>query len=115
MGILEKLTEYLIDSFLERKEEIVRQALLKKGIDPEVYERNILERRTRFNPLLIEKHEGKGEFIYYNNGTANGLFIIGFGDIEFTYYNMQKNCSELGLKQNIIEEEPDFLKITKHF
>lgn len=113
MGILEKLTEDLIDSFLERKEEIIRQALLKKGIDPKVYERNILERRTRFNPLLIENHEGKGEFIYYNDGTKNGLFIVCFGEIEFPYYNMKNNCSELGLKQNIIEEEPDFLKINK--
>ena len=111
MNVLQKLTEDLIDSFIERKEEIIRQALLKKGIDPEVYERNVLERRFRFNPLLIENHAEKGEFIYYNDGTKNGLFIVGFTNIEFHGTGKISMTNQVSVSQMIIEVEPDFLKI----
>lgn len=101
MKAIEELQEKLIQGFLKKKDDLIEARLTELGIQkPE---------KCRFNPLLREQHEGFGELYYYNDGTKNGLFIIGFKDIPFNLDTYSK--LEMKIEQEYFTDEPNWNKI----
>lgn len=69
------MIESAMEVIYKRKSEIVQEKLLSLNL-------NIPIERTRFPPLCWVIDDSKREFLFYNNQTKNGLFVVGF-EIEF--------------------------------
>jgi hypothetical protein len=111
---LKYYTEKIAKELSLQKEKPVKGALASKGVDPELYSAGIVGRKMRFNPLLIERNP-YGEYIYYNDGSVNGLFIIGFESyqVEFSM-NFDSRQPVLTSSLKVIHNEPVFLIIPGH-
>ena len=69
--------EKMIHEINEKKEEVIKERCLELNI-PEPNKDLSLR---RFNPFTREVHQGYGELLYFDDGTINGLFIVGFKEI----------------------------------
>lgn len=102
--------EKMINQVNEKKEEVIRQRCLELSI-PEP-NKNLSLRR--FNPFSREVHQGYGELLYFDDGTTNGLFIVGFKEIT-TDISSGIGGVGFGANFNIVYVEPDWnrKKLTK--
>ena len=102
-------TRALAEKHLSWKTWMVKKALEAEGIDPSLY--GPTERRlTRFSPFQVENHPAMGELYYYNDGSANGKFLIGFRDRPMEV-NMDGRQTSATIAVEVITEEPEGAKI----
>lgn len=69
---LQGLAKALIETIIKTKDEELNKALDRHGLDKEQFK---IKRRF---PLITTIQQDKAEYYYYNNGSVNGLFLIGF-------------------------------------
>jgi len=100
---MENLISEIIKSINDKKEAYLIEACKKLNLP--IPEFSILEQR--FNPYLKEDHQGFGELYYYNDGTKNGKFIIGFTEFKEPDYFSD---NPITLNWDVITEEPEWNK-----
>lgn len=101
----EKISK-MVESIGNQKEAIVKSKMIEKGMAIPSID---AMKQYRFNPLMCEHHEGYGDLYYYNDGTKNGQFIVGFKFFNFidTWENPTLTTS---IEFGIITEEPEWNK-----
>ena len=101
---MQELIKQLTEKITSQKELILKEKCKILGVPiPDLSLKD-----SRFNPYILEKHEGFGELYYYNDGTKNGKFIVGFSDFEDPdYFNED---FKINFTFKIIEEEPEWNK-----
>lgn len=109
--MLDTFYEQLAKELSSKKENLIKDRLIELGINPDEYEKDIIYGRRRFNPILLEVHEGFGELLYYNNNSLNGLFIIGFSEMQFPEFDSETTSHRLSASFNVIDEEPERFKV----
>lgn len=101
--LTDDMNNELINSINEKKEAILKERCESLGLPIP----NLKTREQRFNPFLLEQHKGFGELYYYNDGTKNGLFIVGFTDLIPPEHFMS---TKIDIKFEVINEEPEWNK-----
>jgi hypothetical protein len=76
--MIHELTQKIIEDLMQKKDHLVKDRIKELGLNLEYYEDLLKNKKVRFNPFIHEHHENGYEFLYFNDGTENGLFIIGF-------------------------------------
>lgn len=109
MDLLFEMVERAADNINSQKEELLKRRMEQLKIPIPTKEELL---KTRFNPLLGVQHDG-AEYYYFNDGTKNGLFIIGFGQMNSGSFDFTKGVENQKFKIDlpIILEEPEFLKL----
>jgi hypothetical protein len=101
--LLDEIQKSFFEKVVKTKEEAIKYQCEKLGIPiPDESVKN-----KRFNPYIEEYHEGFGELYYYNDGSDNGLFIVGFTFPDFEDSPVNFNFSA---RFQIIDKEPDWAK-----
>lgn len=109
MNIIQEATEKLISDFNAKKDQIVKDRIKELGIDVEIYEDLLKQKKIRFNPFLREQHANGYELLYFNDGSANGLFIIGFCGLDFGDPSELK----MSISMHHFTEEPEWNKLPR--
>jgi hypothetical protein len=97
-----------MENLAKKKDLIIVEKIEKLGIDLSIWSEKIKAKRIRFNPFLLEQH-GNTELIYYNDGSENGLFVVGFSFTEPRFDEI--NEFKINASFNVIEEEPIWNKL----
>lgn len=119
--LFRKATEHLIDGLNHKKEYVIKQRIIELGIDPEIYNDLMGRKKFRFNPFVLEDHYERGyQLLYYNDGSENGLFVVGFQSLNLNDDSMTSNFFKhekpltMSLSLNYFFEEPTWNKLPRN-
>ena len=107
---------YLEDAIYSMSEDIENQkalmiqaALIEKGIDLDF--NAMLKNPPRFTRLNAEYHTTDTELYYYDDGSHNGLFIIGFRGHGVKHTELtDRKAVKVSFEYSVIHEEPEWNK-----
>lgn len=114
----QQMFEQLIKKLQESKTAALKDKMKALGILAEFEELEAAERelrvKPRFNKFMVVNYDKIGELYYYDNGTVNGLFIVGFTlpKNELPDLNPAANFQpKVTLSCRMIEVEPEAVKL----
>lgn len=109
--MIEELIQKSIEDFNHKKDQVIRNRLIEMNINVNMWGDLLVRKQIRFSPFVIETHEGFGQLVYYNDGSANGLFVIGFtnNNHEFDMDHPYK----FSISVQSFTEEPEWNKLPK--
>lgn len=98
-----ELNREFIEKINKTKDEAIKYRCKKLNI-PVPSEANL---KSRFDKFRMESHQDKGEALYYNDGSKNGVFIVAFrvGDYESNPINF-----DFRFNFYVLDVEPDWCK-----
>jgi len=105
---LNKVFNELVTSLSLKKEQLLQEKIFE--VMPDFKKEEFEHRQNRFNPFMCINDGSNNEYYYFNDGTRNGKFLIGFKSIENSV-DVSKDGSFNKIKIDVILNEPEFLKI----
>jgi len=106
--ILTDMIGKMADDINKKKEDALAMKIIELGL--EFNFREHLESKPRFSKLLRIIKDHDEEYYYYDNGTHNGLFIVGFKMVSGMDFG-EANPMKVTMHYDIIHKEPNSLKL----
>jgi hypothetical protein len=107
MTSIQEIQDKLIRGFIDKMENIIKTRIIELGLPLDKYISDMKESKIRFNPYLKCDYPDGSELIYYNDGSDNGLFVIGF----YPVLNQLDYGTNLKIERYVYLQEPDFAKL----
>jgi hypothetical protein len=103
-SVVDRLTEKYIESVRKHEDEVIAKRCEELNIPVPTED---MIGQYRFGPFLQVTDHNFNRYIYYNNGSKGGLFVVGF----VSYQEMHPTKFDLSIYTSVVTEEPEHLKL----